>query len=262
LVEAGYRLFQDDWPEQAWLCLQRYLRLARPSTDDILLVGNCLYQGLGRRRDATALLMEASEHEFEKAATLGLSDHRIRVLDSVWARHIGHLGLADYVIKRGILAGRRREDTVLYVPPGSPVANRFLLAQLDSRLRVVQDPSDLPFPASAVQVLHYDILAPRLENNAVAHYWEVAAETYARWCHSGRGPVLAYPADMRARGRAILEKAGLPAGSWFVALHVREREPDGGRSGINSARNADICSYLPAIAEVGRRGGWVVRIGE
>ncbi len=74
--------------------------------------------------------------------------------------------------------------------------------------------------------------------------------------------MLTYPADMKARGWAILEKAGVPKGSWFVALHVREHEPDGSRSGINSARNADISRYLPAIAEVGRRGGWVVRMGE
>jgi putative glycosyltransferase (TIGR04372 family) len=67
---------------------------------------------------------------------------------------------------------------------------------------------------------------------------------------------------MQARGWATLEQAGVPRGSWFVALHVREREPDGGRSTINSARNADIASYLPAVAEVGRCGGWVVRIGE
>ncbi|MFZ3354854.1 MAG: TIGR04372 family glycosyltransferase [Xanthobacteraceae bacterium] len=261
-VEAGYRLLQNDRPEEAWLCLQHYLRLGRPSIDEILLAGNCLYQGLGRRRDATALLVQAGERELEDAARRGLSDYPIRVLDSVWARHIGHLGLVDYVIKRGILEGRRRGDTILYVPPGSPVANRFLLTQIDSRIRVVENPADLPFPASAVQALHYDLLVPRLPNHAITHYWEAAAETYAQWHREGRGSVLAYPADMQARGRATLEKAGVPRGSWFVALHVREREPDGGRSTINSARNADIASYLPAVAEVGRRGGWVVRIGE
>jgi len=262
LVEAGFHLFQNDWPQQAWLCLERYLRLARPSIDEILLAGNCLYQGLGRRREATALLVQACEREFEDAASLGLSDFPIRVLDSVWARHIGHLGLTDYVIKRGVLEGRRRDDTILYLPPGSPVANRFLVGQIDGCLRVVENPSDLPFPVTAVQVLHFDVLVPRLPNHAVTHYWDAAAETYARWHREGRGPVLAYPADMQARGWAVLEKAGVPQGSWFVALHVREREPDGRKSGINSARNADISSYLPAIAEVGRRGGWVVRIGE
>ena len=262
LVEAGFRLFQNDWPEQAWLCLQRYLRLARPSIDEILLAGNCLYQGLGRRREATALLVQAGEREFEDAASLGLSDFPIRVLDSVWARHIGHLGLADYVIKRGLLEGRRCEDTILYLPAGSPIANRFLLTQIGRCLRIVENSADLPFPASAVQALHFDVLVPRLPNHAVTHYWEAAAETYARWHREGRGPVLAYPADLRARGWAVLEKAGVPHGSWFVALHVREREPDGRKSGINSARNADISSYLPAIAEVGRRGGWVVRIGD
>ena len=168
--------------------------------------GIASYQGLGRRRDATALLVQAGERELEDAARRGLSDYPIRVLDSVWARHIGHLGLVDYVIKRGILEGRRREDTILYVPPGSPVANRFLLTQLDSRIRVVENPADLPFPASAVQALHYDLLVPRLPNHAITHYWEVAAETYAQWPGEGRGPVLAYPADMQARGWAILDK--------------------------------------------------------
>ena len=259
-VEAGNWLFQNDRPEEAWLCLQRYLRSARPSIDETLLAGNCLYQGLGRRSDAIALVTQASERDLEDAASSGLSNCSIRVLDGVWAEHIGHLGIVDYVIKRGLLEGRRREDTMLYLPRGSAVANRFLLAQMNPYLRVVESPSDLPFPESAVPAFHYDVLAPRLPDGT-AHYWEVAGQTYARWHEEGRGPLLAYPADMQARGSAVLEKAGVPAGSWFVALHVREREPDGRKSGINAARNADISTYLPAIAEVGRRGGWVVRVG-
>ena len=55
----------------------------------------------------------------------------------------------------------------------------------------------------------------------------------------------------------------MPDEAWFVYLHVRE----GGHlkeasNSQESARNADIMTYLPAIEEIVRGGGWVIRIGD
>lgn len=260
-LAAGYQLFQRDWPQQAWLCLQQYLRIARPSIEQRLLAANCLYQGLGRPHDAIALLALGNESDAKEAARLGLEDGRYRVLDSVWARHIGHLGILDYVLKLGVLEGRNREDVILYLPPSSVVANRFLLDQIAQHLRLIESPAELPFPESAVRALHFDLMGPRLSDGTTAHYWKVAAETYARWHREGRAPLFAIPPAMQACGWAALREAGIPEGAWFVALHVRERESDGRRSGINGVRNADIATYLPAIAEITGRGGWVIRMG-
>jgi len=221
-LSAGFELLQRDRPEEAWLCLQRYLRIVRrPSIDEYLLGANCLYQGLGRLQEALALFEQANQHCLQEAANLGLGDVPCRILDSVWTSHIGHLGIIDYVLKLGIMENRRREDTILYVQPGSPVANRFLLDQLAAHLRLVEHAADLPFPASAVQTLHYDLFAPRLSDHSTAFYWELAGRTYLRWALEGRGPLLKLPPDIEARGWQALEKLGLPQGAWFVALHVR-----------------------------------------
>jgi putative glycosyltransferase (TIGR04372 family) len=259
---AGFDLYERDRPEQAWLCLERCLQMGGHSTiDQIILAGMCLCYGLGRFREGIALFAKANEKNFEEATSGGVSGLPFRVLDNVWARHFGHIAHLDYVVKLGILEGRRREDTILYLPPGSAVANRFLLGQVATHLRLVDDPTDLPFPPSAVQALHYDLMAPRLPDHTTAHFWTIAAKTYECWHRQGRAPLFSIPSDIEARGWTALMEVGIPRGAWFVALNVREREPNESDSSMNTIRNADISSYLPAIADITRRGGWVIRIG-
>ena len=67
---------------------------------------------------------------------------------------------------------------------------------------------------------------------------------------------------MTARGWALLEKAGVPRGAWFVALHVRDIRWRGTTAGLQAIRNADTASYLPAIDEIAQRGGFVIRMGD
>ena len=67
---------------------------------------------------------------------------------------------------------------------------------------------------------------------------------------------------MAAQGWALLEKAGVPRGAWFVALHVRDIRWRGTTAGLQAIRNADTASYLPAIDEITRRGGFVIRMGD
>lgn len=222
----------------------------------------CLYQGLGRFSDAVSLLSRANEFNIGEAERLDLADTRFRVLDGVWARHIGHTATLDYVIKLGILEGRRSEDTILYVPPGGPVANRFLLNSMAAHLRLIERPADLPFDASAVPTLHFDYLGPRLPDQTTVYFWELAGKTYKRWHEEGRRSLLTLPPAIEARGWAALHGAGLPRGAWFVALHVREGKWDRRKPGTHGVLNADISTYLPAIKEITRRGGWVVRMGD
>jgi putative glycosyltransferase (TIGR04372 family) len=260
--ERGHELFQQDRPAAAWRWFEQGLRTRRPSVDEYLLGAMCLYHGLGRFRDAVSLLARSNELGAAEAERLDCAEAPFRVLDSVWARHIGHTANIDYVIKLGILEGRRREDTILYLPPGSPVANRFLLRQIATELRVIENQSELPFDASAVQALHYDLLGPRLPDGTTAYIWDVASKTYRRWHEEGRGPLLVLPSETAARGWAALRSAGVPDDAWFVALHVREGRWDGQDAGLHGILNADISKYLPAIAEVTRRGGWVIRMGD
>jgi putative glycosyltransferase (TIGR04372 family) len=255
-------LFQRDHPAESLQYLDRTLYGRRPSTDEYLLRGLCLYQGFGRFGDAMSLWTHANSVAAADARASGLPDGRFRVLDATWARHIGDTSMLDYVIKLGILEGRRREDTILYLPPGSRVANRFLLQQIARHLRMIEDPADLPFDASALQALHYDMMGPRLPDQRTVYWWDVAAKTYENWERTGRAPLFTLPPNIEARGRTVLQSVGVPRGAWFVALHVREGKWDGRRVGMHGIRNADVATYLPAISEITRRGGWVVRMGD
>jgi len=260
--EIGYALFQADRPVEAWCYLKRCIEVSRPSTDDYLLAAMCLYHGLGRFREASALFREANELAEAELGRLGLGNTPYRVLDNVWARHIGHTATIDYVLKLGILEGRDARDTIWYVPRDSKVANRFLLEQVAAHLRLVEDPADLPFCELAVQPLHFDYLGPRLRNGVTAYFWKLASDTYRRWQSEGRGALFTLPDDVKDSGWAALHRAGLPAGGWFVGLHVREGTYDGRRAGLHGVHNAEMATYLPAIAEITRRGGWVIRMGD
>ncbi len=255
-------LFQLDHPAEALQYLDRSSRSDRWSTEETLLRAMCLFQGLGRFRDAVSVLTRANEMNAQEAEKLGLGNLSFRVLDRVWAWHIGHTATLDYVIKLGILEGRSREQTILYVPAGAPVANRFLLQQIAPHLSLIDRAGDLPFDASAVPALHFDYLGPRRSDQTTAYFWELAGQTHQRWRQQGRRHLLAFPSETEARGWDVLHAAGVPKGAWFVALHVREGKWDKTKAGAHGVVNAEIGTYLSAIAAITRRGGWVVRMGD
>ena len=118
-------LLRHDRPEQAWHWMERVLSAGSRSTEEYFLGAVCLYQGLGRMREATALFARANDRDFARAETFGVAHAPYRVLDEVWARHIGDVATLDYVIKLGALEGRRPEDTILYLQPGRRIGNRF-----------------------------------------------------------------------------------------------------------------------------------------
>jgi putative glycosyltransferase (TIGR04372 family) len=255
-------LLRHDRPEQAWLWTQRVLRSGTRSAEEYFLGAVCLYQGLGRMREAIALFARVNDCDFAKAQALGVAHMPYRVLDEVWARHIGDAATLDYVIKRDVLEGRAAQDIILYAPPEGRIGNRFLIQQLAQRLRLVERAAELPFAAPALGALHYHYQFPRQADGSTVFFWDLAGDTQRRWQKEGRHPLLAFPPEVATRGWALLEKAGVPRGSWFVALHVRDIVWRGATPGLQAIRNADTASYLPAIDEITRRGGFVVRMGD
>ncbi|HEY4141230.1 MAG TPA: TIGR04372 family glycosyltransferase, partial [Pseudolabrys sp.] len=255
-------LFQNDRPVHAWEFMERSIRVGNVTTDEYLMGAMCLYHGLGRFRDAMSLFARANELAMAEAENRGVAKSAYRVLDNVWGRHIGHTATIDYVIKLGILEGRDRDDTIFYLPHGSKIANRFLLSQVAPHLRLIDNPAELPFDPAAVQALHFDYLGPRLPDGTAFYFSQLANKTYERWRAEGRGPIFKLPPETFERGWAALRTAGVPQGSWFVALHVREGKWNGTDGGLHGILNCDISTYLPAIAEITRRGGWVIRMGD
>jgi putative glycosyltransferase (TIGR04372 family) len=259
---GAFVLLRHDRPQHAWFWMRRVLESGHRSPEAYLLAAVCLYQGLGRLREATGLFARANAFAAEKAKSLGLARNRYRLLDEVWARHIGDLATVDYVVKQGVLDGRRREDTILYVQPRGRIGNRFLLQQLAQCLRLVERPADLPFDPSVVPLLSYHYQFPQLPDGTTVYFWELASEIHRRWHAEGRGPLLKLPPEIAVRGRALLKSVGIPEDAWFVVLHLRDNRWKGLAAGMHGIRNVDPVTYLPAIAEITGRGGWVIRIGD
>ena len=262
LAVGNLVLLRYDRPEHAWYWLQRVIGGGHASTEEQFLGAVCLYQGLGRLGDATALFKRANDQDFASAQAFGAAQTPHRVLDEQWARHIGDTATLDYVIKQQILDGRSRADTILYVPRGGRIGNRFLVEQMAQHLRLVEQAADLPFAAAAVPALCYHYQFPRQDDGSTAFFWEPAGKIHQRWHQDGKGALLALPPEVAARGFALLQAAGVPRGAWFVALHVRDITWRGLNAGMQAIRNAAMDTYLPAIAEITGRGGFVVRMGD
>lgn len=62
------------------------------------------------------------------------------------------------------------------------------------------------------------------------------------------------PNECKDKGFQFMQSFGFSKGDWFVTIHIRDRN-DG------SLRNSNTYSYIEAIHEITRKGGWVVRIG-
>jgi putative glycosyltransferase (TIGR04372 family) len=100
----------------------------------------------------------------------------------------------------------------------------------------------------------------KAEEEPAAFLWE-AADAY-RWTEQVQAPLqVGLKPEKRRLAHAARLEMGIPDGSWFVGLHVRE----GGFYGDHKAsacRNATIANYFPAMREITARGGWVVRLGD
>jgi hypothetical protein len=83
------------------------------------------------------------------------------------------------------------------------------------------------------------------------------------WEGQGREPLLRLSDADAEFGQQHLRDMGLPDGAWYVCFHVRSSGFYGEGKILHQAhRNASIRSYLPAMSEVVRRGGWVIRLGD
>jgi putative glycosyltransferase (TIGR04372 family) len=257
----GSLLLDDNRPKAAWQAFERCLATSSEPFH-YFVAAICSLVGMGQYQNGLALFTRANGLRREKAKAYGLEGSRIRFLDAVWVGSIGHTAQTDYLIKLSILEGRSPDETIIYLPPGVKIANQYLLDQWRPYYRVVEDPANLPMPLDALNSLAFDILAPRLPDGSTEHLWKIAAETYRRWYAQDRGPLLAISADVEDRARFMMSSVGIPKDAWFVALHVREAKSNVHHASLHDSLNADIFDYIPAINEIVRRGGWVIRIGD
>jgi putative glycosyltransferase (TIGR04372 family) len=184
-------------------------------------------------------------------------------LNEEWTRNIGHIGFLDYLLKMGELGWARWKKVVLLAPP----ARTANVAYLNSyRHRVTIDPSPVspPMPRHLSVALGYRVsdVIP-LPDGTTPYLPEALGIIQEEWERQGREPQLKLTADDIRFGERQLRAMGVPEGAWFVGLHVRSAGfYDETATAAQAHRNANIESYVPAIEEIARRGGWVIRMGD
>jgi putative glycosyltransferase (TIGR04372 family) len=162
----------------------------------------------------------------------------------------------------GILPPHR----AILVVSRSRVSNRFLLELWRSKFTVVSHPVLAilltPFkwsPLTRSQMYLYGYQIPS-EQGDILTFGPAMDEIETRFEKINAGnPVLTIDEKVQNQGRRVLLQLGIPLGSWWVALHVRQG-PSDDHSGF--PRNADPRTYLDAAQAIFDRGGYVVRIGD
>lgn len=187
---------------------------------------------------------------------------RLRLLSYEWVTQFGHIGLLDCQLKMTRLGLLPPATYVLLAPP-QKVANQAFLKLWEPHVAVVRDAAlvDELFPYQREIGDNFIALPGR---DGVAEPWtRRAARAQIGWAEQGREPIISLSDEIRDLGRERLARLGVPEGAWYVGLHVREGGFHGDAAGTGGEhRNSRIEDYLPAIAAVTARGGWVVRLGD
>lgn len=92
-------------------------------------------------------------------------------------------------------------------------------------------------------------------NNEFIECFDLVDRVFIENTVSPSNPLLTLEEQYVFDSRKSLRTFGLKEQDWFVGLHIR----NGGKT--PELRNQDILNYIPAIKEITKRGGWVIRIG-
>ncbi|HUR53429.1 MAG TPA: TIGR04372 family glycosyltransferase, partial [Gemmataceae bacterium] len=184
-------------------------------------------------------------------------------LSEDWVRNIGHMALIDFWVKMRRM-GWFSCDRVVLLAPSHSTANRnyadyyrpFMTVNTSNSVHHGLRHMTNTFGPRVASLLN-------LPDGSSRYFTEGMGLIQQAWEEGGGGPLLTLTPKDVAFGRKELRKMGVPAGAWFACVHVRSpgfhKE---GKITHQAHRNADIESYIPAIQEVVRRGGYVIRLGD
>lgn len=208
---------------------------------------------------ADAIYADTERVQRAAAAWFGGLFERTRFFPSDWVRLIGHIGLLDLCVKAHRLGWYPADRLVLAAPP-TVVANTHYLDYLRPYFEVTEDPAVCALADHLGSRVACRLHRP---DGTTPYFCEGMGAIQEQWEREQRPPLLALTAADREFADHLLETLGIPAGAWVVALHARSPgfhwEQD---SPHQAHRNTDIATYFPAMAEIVRRGGWVIRLGD
>ena len=158
---------------------------------------------------------------------------------------------------------RPSKKLILLLRPGMKITNRKYFEYWTQYMTVVTDPKTI----ARLDPLERYLTAPIVflmsfyDKIMISHI--ALGVVQEQWDKESRPPLLKLSKADYQCGWQCLKKLGVPDGTWFVCLHVRESgwtDSKGSRS--EEFRNSDINTYIPAIKAITDAGGWVFRMGD
>jgi putative glycosyltransferase (TIGR04372 family) len=219
---------------------------------------------IGREDEYVRYATRLIDLEMDKVARDEFGAYGIRIImaDSILNR-IGEIALQlDMHVKMKML-GWLPPFISIMLAPRNLVCNGPFLDYWRRYVTVVDDPELIRKLDPLRDRVPFNLVYVRMpDGRAISKsrgYFTVQEE----WQRQGREALLQLSQPHVDRGREALRRMGVPEGAWFVCVHMREagflKE---GAVSSESARNSNVWAYLPAIEEIVRRGGWVIRIGD
>ena len=173
----------------------------------------------------------------------------------------------DLYVKARVL-GMTPEVNAILLTPKDTIVNHALMdywrRAANRHITIVSDERQIEEIRNTFHGLHLFLDWYEMPDGQALHRQLSFPLVQRRWEEEGRPPLLNLSEDHVRRGRARFKELGMPDDAWFVSLHVRSEgfHDEEVPWDHNRHRNSDIASYYPAIEEIIRRGGWVVRIGD
>lgn len=175
---------------------------------------------------------------------------------------LGHTLNLDSLIKSIRLNLASKQKLILPVSKyfQKKIVNRCLLKYWEKYIDIIYDEKQSNFYLKKLNNLRVwdNVSIPCGEEDAIQYHSD-SVYIQKKWEEKNYSPLLSLTQEHKERGFKNLEKIGISRNDWFVILHVRSHNTKKDNLEI---LNPDLHDYYPAIKEITKNGGWVIRIGD
>lgn len=187
----------------------------------------------------------------------------IRIITDMNSYAIGHMSDLPAAFVKAKLIGWIPDYKIIWLNPAGRVSNPCLLNYWKKYFEIIEDPQEIKELLPLLDDLELNTAYLKLPDSLTINTRIAKAQVDDHWERLGRAPLMQLDREDCAYGARCLRELGLPDGSWFVGLHVRESGfKEENNNTYNGHRLANIDTFLDAIDLIYKAGGYVVRMGE
>ncbi len=226
-------------------------------TEDSLILDflSPIYRLNGDLKKSVEVSTKAEQLRREIAKSHQLDKLNIRVFSRSFTS-VGHTALIDIFLKAQVLGIIKRKNNII-LGELSSFANPCLMKYWENHCRLIDNQKIVNYLTKITYPIEENLASFECSDGKILNLEEFAMKTQLQWESENRNHLINLTDEHKKRGYELLHKIGVPKGGWFCGLHVREGNDD-----LSAIRNAKISSYMLAIEEISKMGGWVIRLGD